>query len=159
MRALPLHQPFASLVAVGAKRIETRGRPAPKTIVGERIAIYATKTVPPNFEELCKRFPFRLGLTRAGYRTTRELPRGAIVCTVVVHRSEEMTHRSIVELRQKRGLELDYGLYEPGRHAWHLEDVQRIHPPVPMTTRSQGIFFWTPPPDFGVPGPRPLALP
>ena len=42
MRVLPIWQPWASLVAVGAKRVETRHWAAPN-LIGQRIAIYATK--------------------------------------------------------------------------------------------------------------------
>jgi hypothetical protein len=45
VKALPLWQPWASLVAlVGAKRVETRHWPAPPRLIGQRIAIHATKT-------------------------------------------------------------------------------------------------------------------
>jgi hypothetical protein len=44
VKALPLWQPWASLVEVGAKRIETRHWPAPAALLGQRIAIHATKT-------------------------------------------------------------------------------------------------------------------
>lgn len=43
MRVLPIWQPWASLVAVGAKRVETRHWAAPPNLIGQRIAIYATK--------------------------------------------------------------------------------------------------------------------
>ena len=41
MKALTLHQPWASLIACGAKRIETRSWPPPKSLIGKRIAIHA----------------------------------------------------------------------------------------------------------------------
>ncbi len=43
MRALTLHQPWASLIALGHKTTETRSWPAPKMLVGSRIAIHAAK--------------------------------------------------------------------------------------------------------------------
>ena len=43
MRAITLHQPWASLIALGHKTTETRSWPAPKTLVGSRIAIHAAK--------------------------------------------------------------------------------------------------------------------
>lgn len=43
---LTLHQPWSSLIAVGIKRIETRSWPAPKSIIGQRIAIHAAKRKP-----------------------------------------------------------------------------------------------------------------
>lgn len=44
MKALPLWQPWAQLVVIGAKRVETRHWPAPNYVVGQRVAIHATKT-------------------------------------------------------------------------------------------------------------------
>ena len=67
MKAVTLHQPYASLVALEVKTIETRTWPTPKSLVGQRIAIhaakkpvrsvydygdgtYSAKTPPPGFE-------------------------------------------------------------------------------------------------------------
>lgn len=47
MKAISLWQPWASLVAVGVKTIETRSWPAPKALIGERLAIHATAKRPP----------------------------------------------------------------------------------------------------------------
>ena len=44
MKAITLHQPWASLIAAGAKTTETRSWPAPKADWGSVIAIHAGKT-------------------------------------------------------------------------------------------------------------------
>lgn len=41
MRALTIRQPWAHLAALGIKTIETRTRPAPAALIGQRIAIHA----------------------------------------------------------------------------------------------------------------------
>ena len=41
MKAITLHQPWASLIADGRKTIETRSWAPPRTLIGERIAIHA----------------------------------------------------------------------------------------------------------------------
>jgi hypothetical protein len=43
VKALTLHQPWASLVALGVKTIETRSWAAPRSLVGQHIAIHAGK--------------------------------------------------------------------------------------------------------------------
>ena len=43
MKAISLHQPWASLIAVGIKTIETRSWAPPKALIGQRIAIHAAK--------------------------------------------------------------------------------------------------------------------
>ena len=43
MKALTLHQPWASLIALGPKTVETRSWSAPAWVIGARIAIHAGK--------------------------------------------------------------------------------------------------------------------
>ena len=45
MHAITLHQPWASLIALGIKTVETRSWPAPARLVGRTIAIHAGKRV------------------------------------------------------------------------------------------------------------------
>ena len=52
MPALTLWQPWASLIAIGAKSIETRSWPAPAGLVGERIAIHAAANAKPGIDDL-----------------------------------------------------------------------------------------------------------
>lgn len=47
MKAITLWQPWAELVALGVKHIETRSWPAPPAIIGQRIAIHAAAKRPP----------------------------------------------------------------------------------------------------------------
>ena len=41
--AITLHQPWASLIALGIKTVETRSWPVPARLVGQRIAVHAGK--------------------------------------------------------------------------------------------------------------------
>lgn len=43
-RALTVHQPWATLIALGIKPIENRRRPPPRALLGEWVAIHASKT-------------------------------------------------------------------------------------------------------------------
>ena len=45
MYAITLHQPWASLIALGVKTVETRSWPASARLVGQTIAIHAGKRV------------------------------------------------------------------------------------------------------------------
>ena len=45
MYAITLHQPWASLIALGIKTVETRSLPAPALLVGQTIVIHAGKQV------------------------------------------------------------------------------------------------------------------
>lgn len=132
MKTLPLWQPWASLVALGAKRVETRHWPAPARLIGERIAIHATKT--EAHLQLCLEEPFRV------YVPHRELlPLGAVIATVVLDRCSPITDEAARELEERNRHEFAFGNYAPGRFAWVLRDVQAVYPAVPFRG-SQGIF-------------------
>ncbi|MCY4560236.1 MAG: ASCH domain-containing protein [Chloroflexi bacterium] len=45
MYAITLHQPWASLIALGLKTVETRSWPAPARLVGQTVAVHAGKRV------------------------------------------------------------------------------------------------------------------
>lgn len=140
MKALPLWQPWASLIACGAKRVETRDYPPGRIGLraGQRIAIHATKTTSdPNTGEklldFCEREPFCQFVSRDG------IPLGALVATATLARASEMTAESIAALEQCNPVERAFGSYQPGRWAWVLADVVAL--PEPITwTGSQGTF-------------------
>src|SRR5688500_9822529 len=78
IRALTLHQPYATLVAVGAKTIETRSW---STNYRGRIAIHAAKGLAgmtaAEFVRLCSSEPFRSELGTEG----ELLARGVVLAT------------------------------------------------------------------------------
>src|SRR5262245_47216191 len=79
MKAITLTQPWATLVAIGEKRIETRSW---STRYRGRIAIHAAKAFPLGAQELCYDDPFHSAICGAGVGDGPwALPRGAIVAT------------------------------------------------------------------------------
>lgn len=163
MKTIPLWQPYASLIAVGEKRIETRHWSAPASLICRRVAIHATKGTGPGgeraYRELLNTEPFRSALAEHGLDSDAHrglhrdpvtgelaplipadaLPRGAIVATAVLDRCTEMTAQVIAMLELNRPREHAFGYYEPGRYAWVLRDVKPLATPIPFTG-SQGIF-------------------
>ncbi|MGE5593799.1 MAG: ASCH domain-containing protein [Betaproteobacteria bacterium] len=84
MKAITLIQPWASLVAIGAKRIETRSW---ATDYRGPLAIHAAKGFPKWAQELCYKEPFATLLfnVKTGYYHPWKLPRGVViaVCALV----------------------------------------------------------------------------
>jgi hypothetical protein len=127
VKALSLWQPWASLVALGAKRVETRDWPPPVWMEGQRIAIHAAKTT--DHLHLCGLEPFSRHVARVD-----ELPLGAIVATVRLVRCSGITEQTAELLQQCNPEEFLFGNYdlsEGQRYAWVLDEVERLEPPVP----------------------------
>lgn len=128
MKALTLTQPWASLVMLEEKRIETRSWP---TAFKGRIAIHAAKgwkAADREFAANVLPIPFAM-VTRAAVLGTCELVR----CLTI-------TEAWAATLTSK---ERQFGDYTPGRFAFLLEDVQVF--PHPIVARGAlGLWNWSP---------------
>jgi hypothetical protein len=140
MKAITLTQPYATLVAMGAKRIETRSW---STRYRGPLAIHAGKGLAGmtkrQFVDLLRTEPFcsvLRPLIAAGQVNTDALPRGAIVAVA------DLVDILPVEQVQPTAPERSFGDYTPGRYAWLLADVCLVDPPIPSTGR-QGLWEWT----------------
>lgn len=134
MKAISLHQPWASLVGRG-KSIETRSWP---TSYRGPIAIHAAK----KWSE-CQRVSWHAFAATANQRVATVLPFGAIVATaslVDCIPTERVTDRPFKdnkpwywsgEFLYAGQDELTFGDYSPGRYAWLLEDIRILPEPVP----------------------------
>jgi activating signal cointegrator 1 len=152
MSAISLHAPYGTLIALGAKRFETRSFPVPAKYVGTRIAIHQALRRPPLGLDLG---PWRV--TDPGTRgpalwnrDTNEqavLPLGAVVCTAIVESIGQCAAGNLwwpersdptadpIDITDQ----LPYGDFAPNRWAWKLT---RVETTVPM-----------PCPDFAFPHP------
>ena len=155
MKCVPLWQPWAQLVALGEKRVETRSWPAPIAIVGERVAIHATKgglTKSDERDTLALEH-FIPAFTRHGWpddvwEIQERLPRGAVVAFARIARTTQITVESAGALAQRNPAEHAFGDYQPGRWAWVLEQVEALPEPIPVKGH-QGIFE-IPDPQLGI---------
>lgn len=144
MKVLPLWQPWAQLVVLGAKRVETRSWVPSRAglFAGERIAIHATKGGEPGgkaaYTATCARPEFATVLHSHGLTDPDELPRGAIIGTVTLERWSRMTPETIHRLKVTNPFEYAFGLYEPGRVAWVLKDPKRYDEPLEFSA-TQGV--------------------
>ncbi len=156
MKALTLTQPWATLVAIGAKRLETRSW---TTTYRGPLAIHAAKTFPTWARGLCvpgpgfARSPFYDALRAAGVRgpvrdrrrcSTGDLPLGKIiaVCRLVDVRRITSPEALGCPLGPD---EFAFGDFTPGRYAWLLDQVTPLDPPVPARG-AQGLWAWRPGP-------------
>lgn len=167
MKALTLTQPWATLVAIGAKRIETRSW---STSYRGPIAIHAAKGFPREDRQECFRSPFREALLGGQIRTVALLPRGAVVATArlvdvlpivgsqlprgvkCVGLDDEGIVRGwapsemagqpmhVGEIQEVEH-EAAFGDYTPGRFGWLLADVVKLPEPIPARG-SLGLWDW-----------------
>lgn len=119
MKALSLWQPWASAIAVGAKRIETRGW---STSYRGLIAIHAASTK-KGLTLLAASFWREAGILADG-RDLDDLPRGAIVAVATL--ADVIPFRSAAGVPGMTREEQMLGDYTPGRFAWILRDVRPL---------------------------------
>lgn len=155
MKALTLTEPYATLVAIGAKQIETRSW---TTAYRGRIAIHAGKGLGPvggkrGLMELCRQEPFRSVLLSAGFLGTPALPLGCIVATArIVETGSLMRDRSHSYIWNKAidawsavsEQEAAFGDYTQGRWGFRLADVRPLAEPIPARG-ALGLWDWAPP--------------
>lgn len=122
-RALSLTQPWATLVAIGAKLYETRSW---QTSYRGWLAIQAAKGFPDECMELCDEEPFSSALFAGPpYEMPGDLPRGQVIAAV---RLTDCISTN-VWTPPRDSNEYAFGNYEPNRFAWKLEDVRRLKEP------------------------------
>ena len=146
MKAITVTQPFATLCAINAKRIETRGW---KTDYRGPLAIHAGKGCPPEFVALAHTEPFFSILKAAGYALFGDLPRGAVIATCRLVECLQIGPRIAAFGVANEGewrltdQERAFGDYTPGRYAWLLADVQPLAAPIPARG-ALSLWAWEP---------------
>jgi activating signal cointegrator 1 len=147
LKAISIQQPWASLIAIGAKRLETRSW---NTSYRGLIAIHASKGFPGWAREKCGRKPFSTALSRAGLEPA-DLPLGAVIAIGRLEDSITATEaKNLIKAGRFRSDELAFGDLTRGQHAFILSHVRMLSEPVPATG-TLGIWNWT--------GPSRLRLP
>lgn len=139
MKTITIHQPWATLIALGEKRFETRSWATKHR--GE-LAIHAGKKVD---EEACREESIRKVLAEHGY-TADNLPVGAILAIVTLNRCLKSvdTWTDGYELENGELVcspEYEFGNFTPGRYAWELTDVQQLSAPIPAKG-MQRLWNW-----------------
>jgi hypothetical protein len=137
-----LTQPWASLVASGHKRVETRSW---RTNYRGPIAIHAAKGFPKDAR-------YRASEERAFGRIGGQIPLSAIVAVANLDGcrfTQDVAH-------QLSGLERHLGDYTAGRFAWMMSDIRPLREPV-FCRGALGL--WTIPPEIAEQVDAQLAVP
>jgi hypothetical protein len=133
IRAISLWNPWALLVAIEAKRYETRHWTA--SYRGPLI-IHAAKKWDGDLRNTCRMNVFKAALEPKGYSFANVGETcGAALCVVdlvAIHRTADLVETI-------NSSERKFGDWTAGRYAWEIQNVRRFRQPIPMKGH-QG--FW-----------------
>jgi len=151
MRALTLHQPWASLVDAGVKTIETRSWRPPADVTGEWIAIHASQKRRLRRSGVMSDVLMNAAEYQLGVRDD-EMPRGAVIALAHVYWTAQVeklvmdrTGRTLAHLKAGGHVPADWwGDYSDGRWLIKFDAVRSLPEPVPAVGR-QRFWNWEPP--------------
>ena len=153
MKAITVLEPWASLIACGAKKIETRSW---KTSYRGKIAIHAAKS--KKCIDMAGDEPFKSALKgNRGFmidtKTGLVCCPGCVIaiadlvdCAQFAHTLIPKRNTILLKNQEVGKSEIEFGDCTPGRWGWILENVQRIKP-VPVKGQ-QRIWNWNIPDDY-----------
>ena len=138
MKAISLWQFWASAIALGLKRNETRSW---STNYRGPIAIHAAKRHTRDLEEhfnlLMSRGDFRQTFSAANLHSFTMLPKGAVVA--VAELVEVVPTEVMLKAGRVGDLEMNLGDYGINRFAWRLENIRPLPQPY-FIAGHQGFF-------------------
>ena len=158
MKIISLWPPWAQLVSLNLKRIETRSWKAPEVLIGQRIGIHVTKKMPAMARRFCRKFALLLGYTVENYNGSwlYYLEQGIgnfgkIIATAKLCGCYKIINNDVigkVAYIDVNGLEFavtgneyEFGDYRTGRYVWMLEDIQQLPNPIPAKG-MQRLWNW-----------------
>ena len=141
MKVISILEPWASLIAIGAKEIETRSWP---TKSRGPLAIHASKSTRPHHLNLAWNEPFFSALDPIKKDINGKVALGyspgciIAVCNLVdcIKISEPcgpllfLEGEKIVAHLGIESNEFTFGDYTPGRYAWIIEDIRKLPEPI-----------------------------
>jgi len=140
MKIISIWQPWASLIVHGFKTIETRSWNAPKSVIGQRIGIAATKNILPEQLAAFNDPDFQKFYCDTGLPALDQLPRGAVLGSAVLHSSSPIDQETVDDITDE---EFAFGWFTEGRYAWRLRGQQAFGPYA--ARGAQGLWEWEPP--------------
>lgn len=151
--AITIWQPWASLIAAGAKRFEFRKWAPPRSMWGTRIAIHAGARRIDHHEvqaltlKLRTRSAIETGLVVAPALELLErvltspgiLPLSSVLCLATLG---EPIRDAALGAELGTGWPMDSNADEHSNYGWPLTDIERLEPFAPARG-SQGFWTWT----------------
>src|SRR5436190_23079453 len=116
MKCITLWQPWATLIMLGIKKIETRSW---HTQHRGPLAIHSAAKDHPTLAAICATEPFRSQLENAGFSSFRDLPRRCIMGTVQL---DDCVRVELLPPGTPTPLEEAFGDYSPGGWGWLLSN-------------------------------------
>jgi hypothetical protein len=137
MKVISIWNPYAILLVRGFKNIETRGWPAPRTIIKKRIGIASTKIIRPEQRSVLSDEVFRFYYEKTGLSCDlNQLPNGYLLGTAVLSSCDIITDDDLNDITEEEQI---YGIYETGRYAWRFREQTIFDTPIPVRG-AQGIW-------------------
>jgi len=127
MKAVTLHQPWASLTAIGAMTIITRQQATPYR---GPLAIHASKMLIQVDD------PYYRSVLKSAELTYDRLPLGAVLATCELIECEKIAPAAIPCYP-----EYAFGDFQPGWFAWKLKDIRALPEPIPARGH-RGLWTW-----------------
>lgn len=115
MKVISLKEPYATLIQKKHKRIETRSW---KTSYRGELYIHASKSI---MSDPVTKYAYQ-------YVEKKDLQCGYIIAKCKLVDCIEMTEEWIREIKENNPKEYQLGIYEVGRYAWILEEIEEIQP-------------------------------
>lgn len=119
MKVLSLTEPYATLIKEKTKRIETRSW---KTSYRGELYIHASNTKIPK--------KYRENQELMSLVKNKDYPYGQIICKAKLVDCIKMTKDWIEKIKKENKKEYLSGIYEEGRYAWILEDIEILNHPI-----------------------------
>ncbi|MEK3726805.1 MULTISPECIES: ASCH domain-containing protein [unclassified Lysinibacillus] len=129
MKAVTIKQPWATLIALGVKKFETRSW---QTKHRGQIAIHAGKSID---KDACNEYWIKSTLVEHGIKSFEELPTGVVIAVAdLIDCYKVKATVGFVSVLSKGkaldGLEVAFGDYTEGRYAWELANLQVLSEPI-----------------------------